>query len=128
MDGSEWIRARSECSHVQAFERLKTEVRDDVEANNKLIRAGGASSGLFVIQFFDRSFRVYLDLANIDRAVVFSLQSDFSIAVDGTNPPVAIRGTVVLDDDGKCRLRVNDQELKFWQFRRRALEALFFGF
>jgi hypothetical protein len=39
---------------------------------------------------------------------------------------VVLEGHAVLSDDGACRLRVNGEDLEFWQFRKRALEALFF--
>jgi hypothetical protein len=36
--------------------------------------------------------------------------------------------TVGLNDEGRCTLRLSDQtEIEQWQFRKRALEGLFFG-
>ena len=35
--------------------------------------------------------------------------------------------TLTLNRLGKCRLLVNEEELTQWQFRRMALEKLFFG-
>jgi len=36
--------------------------------------------------------------------------------------------TVGLNDEGRCILRLEDMtELEQWQFRKRALESLFFG-
>ena len=49
-----------------------------------------------------------------------------SISVhDDHNQPI-MEATLTLSDDGHCRLKVNNQEKEFWQFRRMALEALFF--
>jgi len=33
---------------------------------------------------------------------------------------------MALNDDGECRLRVKTKQVEFWQFRRMALESLFF--
>jgi hypothetical protein len=36
------------------------------------------------------------------------------------------KATLTLNDMGECRLKINGQEREFWQFRRTALEDLFF--
>jgi hypothetical protein len=38
----------------------------------------------------------------------------------------AFEATPTVNDEGKCRLKVNGIEREFWQVRRMALEKLFF--
>jgi hypothetical protein len=76
----------------------------------------------------NRGFTVALESNSIEREVHFAFMGDLEITARGTNPPVDLSARVTLGDSGKCRLRVKEQTLRFWQFRRRALEDLFFGF
>jgi hypothetical protein len=55
---------------------------------------------------------------------------DEQIAVEGSGDPVSelkFEGTLTLTNEGKCKLRVGDQELDEWQVLRKALEKLFFA-
>jgi hypothetical protein len=49
------------------------------------------------------------------------------VALDDTRKTI-LEGTLSLSDETECRLKVGDKELTFWQFRKRALENLFFNF
>jgi hypothetical protein len=39
---------------------------------------------------------------------------------------VLFRASITLTNGGQCKLRVGEEELEQWQFRRMALEKLFF--
>jgi hypothetical protein len=58
--------------------------------------------------------------------VTFDIQDKHIVAL--RDDKVFLRGKVTLCDDGKCRIKADGQELELWQFRKRALEALFFEF
>jgi hypothetical protein len=95
MDGSEWVFARTECSLSQAFDRLRKEVRDDVELKNKLSRAGGQAGFCFDIRHeSDGAFGVFLQSVIMQRSVRFAIGIDLSIVADGQNPPVQLRATL----------------------------------
>jgi hypothetical protein len=61
----------------------------------------------------------------IKRAVRFSVANG-AIQVRDQSDVVIVEGRVTVSEDGVCRIKVGDMELDSWQFRRRALEALFF--
>jgi hypothetical protein len=46
--------------------------------------------------------------------------------VDDVAGVVTLEAHLTLNDKGECRLKVNGAECAFWQFRRRALEAMMF--
>jgi hypothetical protein len=46
--------------------------------------------------------------------------------VRGNDDAVLLEAGLTLNDEGECRLRTGEQELTFWQFRKRALYNLFF--
>ena len=55
-------------------------------------------------------------------------KTDSGVKVTAEDDKVLHAATLTLGEDGECRLKLNREELEFWQFRRRALEDLFFGF
>jgi hypothetical protein len=131
MEGSEWVGMRASCTAFESFKRLTKEVQSDVEAMNTVQRAQGQNREFAMKIHSDKTFSVFLtgNFGPILRGVDFGVDVHSGIiSVRGANPAVDIDATVALGDKGKCKLKVKDVELKFWQFRRRALEALFFGF
>jgi hypothetical protein len=60
------------------------------------------------------------------RSVDFVCTRD-EIQVSDDKDQLLYSASLTLNDEGKCRLRVGDKELTQWQFRRMALEKLFFG-
>jgi hypothetical protein len=126
MEGSQWVFARNECSVSQAFDRLWKEVQDDVEMRNKISRAGNDSFTYSAVGDTQGKFTVRLNSNTLARSVSFFAGSDHSISAKGENPPVDLKATLALDEDGHCRLKVGGRHLRFWQFRMEALEKLFY--
>ncbi len=60
------------------------------------------------------------------RSVDFALSKD-RINVYNDKDEIMLAATITLNNEGKCRLVVEEEELTQWQFRRMALEKLFFG-
>ena len=62
-----------------------------------------------------------------NRRVIITVSED-SIDIDDEINRVEWSVTVGLNDEGRCILKLKDgTELEQWQFRKKALESLFFG-
>lgn len=121
----DWVTERSSCSPSQVFEKLKLQVIEDVRLRSSL-----PPNGLkFAVVKNGSSFFVTKqnvgELVQPGHSVKFTLTED-AIEVCGGRGAETFEAAPTLSDDGKCRLKINEQEHQFWQFRRRALEALFF--
>lgn len=119
----DWIAARDGCTMAIVFERLVTEIQGDVDGFN----ATHEGQRRFKVVRDREHLSVFQDGLLIgSRQVLFKcLQCSISVSSSLTNEPII--ATVMVNDYGKCCLRVNDKELRNWQFRRDALEELFFG-
>jgi hypothetical protein len=57
---------------------------------------------------------------------IFKCGTD-AIEVSSSFDKETTNATIMVNDEGKCCLRVNNKERLSWQFRKDALEKLFFG-
>jgi hypothetical protein len=124
----DWVKALSQCTLAEAFERLLQDVKVDVEGRNALLPE--RSFKFAVMAPAHNIFRVALVTTDLvgapqKRIVRFYLESD-AIEVKDEKDDLIFRATLTLNDEGQCRFRVNDQELDSWHVRKRALEDLFF--
>ena len=118
----DWVTARAECSLNVVFRSICLEIESDIAKRNALPGAGSP----FVAKYDGDDLIVF---KNIQRAPYFTFrQTEKSIeVVNGHTKVVRLSACLTLSDDGQCRLKIDDKECEFWQFRRRALEELFFG-
>ncbi|MGA3025515.1 MAG: hypothetical protein ABSF98_12155 [Bryobacteraceae bacterium] len=124
MEGFDWVDARSKCSIGVAFQRLRAQLKDDVDARNAK-RPEGAQHKFECITHGE-FVTVLLGGNNIkQRSVVFK-QTTRGINVLDDQDAVVLEATPTLNDEGVCCLDVRGQQREFWQFRRMALEKLFF--
>lgn len=119
---TDWVTARSKCTLHTLFEQLKTGVERDTETRHAI--PGEASGFRFVAN--GRTFFVAMNCDDVRHTVKFQLGRK-TIAVTLDDEPL-LEGEAMFCDDGICRLSVDGVPLELWQFRRRALERLFFGF
>lgn len=72
-------------------------------------------------------FTVLVSGSGVDQRVVSFHLTSKGIAVhkDGSLKP-NIEASLTFNNDGECRLKIAGVEYDFWQFRRTALEELFF--
>jgi hypothetical protein len=121
----DWVTARAQCSVRAFFERLALGAQQNVATRMALLAGQplqpravvrsellGTVCSVFTESTKGPVVRLYLDGA---RLVV---RSD-----DGT---IDFAGTVTLDDQGRCRLRVGAEALDEWQVLKRALEPVLF--
>ena len=121
----DWVKARSDCTVRAVFKRLAEDVRSDLD-RFALLHPGPAQSHEFGECGKDRFF---VEHKKVHR-VVFE-REDSEIRIDrwayiGDHTPLMVL-TVRLDDDGECAMVDEEQNaLKPWQVRRKALEDTFF--
>jgi hypothetical protein len=125
----DWVKARAECSLAKVFQQIRLGVEGDVKSRNA--QRPSIPSYVFETAIDDDAVVVIVKSTSdsgslrFPQSVIFRL-TDTSISVRDKNDKPMFEATLTLNDEGECRLKVGELELEFWQFRRRALEDLFF--
>jgi hypothetical protein len=119
-----WVEKRAACNVVEVFDRLCLEIQDDIIAINAIkykelyFQQDSLRDGTIVVGQPKRAPRVTVMIGIVDQKIMVrnqATQEQWSV-------------TVGLNDEGRCILRLEDSsELETWQFRKKALDALFFG-
>jgi hypothetical protein len=119
----DWVTKRSSCSLPNVFKALRLQVGEDVKTRNAL--RPNNSPYEFSVQEKGDDFTVLLQARDVQRSVTFGLAAHtISIRDDKGNPMFEV--TLTFNDEGQCKLNVNERELDFWQVRRMALDELMF--
>lgn len=119
----DWVTARFHCSPGQVFEKLKLQIKADIDTRNGLLRETQRVRYTFAMSDTNGSFTVLTDGA-IHHTVTFRLVSDGIEIKDDSDK--AVHATLTINDEGECVAKINGQERNFWQLRKMALEDLFF--
>lgn len=104
------------------FMRPKADVEEDVKAANLLFKGTGVKFGLTPNV---TSFIVYQDVIPL-KEVSFTL-NQYNISVGDGREKTNSSATLTLNKDKQCMFLVGNKELEGWQFRKQALELLFFS-
>jgi hypothetical protein len=124
----DWVHARSECSLVRVFKELEQGIREDIDIAQSLVPEHYRTKFDIV-----KAANARFSATRVDDPMAASAHSvDFAcgkgkITVYNDKDEIMFAATLTLNNEGKCRLVVNDEEVTQWQFRQRALEKLFFG-
>lgn len=125
-----WVELRHKCSPLEIFIKLQHGAEEDVKARNSLLRNGASAE--FHVFAQDNYFTVAKDIrdesGNISRLaswVQFSWDEN-GIAVKSRQDTKGKRAFLTFTDKAQCKLRLDNEELSCWQFRKRFLEDLFF--
>ena len=119
----DWVTERSSCSLPKVFKELRLEVEVDVKTRNGL-RPNNSPYSFAVVEN-GADFTVALQAKELRRSVTFRLTEHTILALNDKGEQV-MEVTLTFDDQGKCRLHVNQQQREMWQVRRTALEDLLF--
>jgi hypothetical protein len=125
----DWVKARNDCSIDTVFDRLRLGVQGDVVKRERIRASSGADprKGKFTfasnIGRFSASFRTH---DNEGSVIIFTLRRN-RIVITNDQDEQLMSATVTISDDRECRIVVDGEQLEEWQFRKRALETLFFG-
>jgi hypothetical protein len=121
MQDFDWVTARHSCSPFGIFKILREQVESDIA-----IRTAQEQKVRFRVDSSPDRFLVIRESNNCKPASVEFRWTQSGIAVRNDEGRIVLEGTLTVNDAAECRLKVQEQELTFWQFRRRALEDLFF--
>lgn len=119
----DWVTKRFQCSFPNVFKALRLEIEEDVKTRNAL-RPDHSPYEFSVAENGDE-FTVLLEAKTLKRSVVFSL-AEHAILVRDDKGKDVLEVTLKFNNEGECRLIVNDKERELWQVRRMALEDLLF--
>jgi len=122
-EGKDWVTALSLCSLPNVFKELRLQVEEDVKTRNAL-RPDNSPYEFSVTENGDE-FTVLLEAAEVRRSVIFSL-AEHAISVRDSRGEKMFDVTLTFNDEGECRLNVQEKERELWQVRRMALEELLF--
>jgi hypothetical protein len=121
-DDFSWVDAVEACSYAKVFVELRAGVEEDVTVRNRQL--GQNSFGVTAPK--PESFTVYRDNPTSPNAVRFDCAKGAIRAVAlGGGPDIIVRLKVNMS--GHCRLVIKKQEYEQWEFRKMALEGLFFA-
>jgi hypothetical protein len=119
-----WVEKRAGCNIVEVFNRLCMEIANDIIAINGIkykefyFKQESLSDGTIVIGQPNRTPRLTVAIGIVDQKIV--------VVDQATADRWSVR--VGLNNEGRCTLKLEDgTELEQWQFRKKALEELFFG-
>lgn len=125
MPDIDWVTARANCSLFEVFHQLRKSVEDDVAARVKLLGEGVVNMTFKMREDGDpKNFGVLRFSHDGPDSVDFQC-SESAILVKDSSGKVKIEARLTLNDEGQCRLKIQNKEIESWQFRRRALEDFF---
>ena len=124
----DWVTARADCSAHEIFERLKMQVRQDVSKREEIAKKNPGIQSYFGFRFAEEgpSFVVIMEGQKIRNSVRFEQTAD-SILAWSEDRKLRLEANLTLSHDGQCRVLVAGEEYDLWQFRKMALEDLFFN-
>jgi hypothetical protein len=124
----DWVNARERCTPLDVLHDLEVKVEKDVEKRNALL---SESEKQYEVKFkFSSDLNQFF--VEVERSTERVERVRFRPLVDGIEvtyleSETSFIGTLTLSNDGQCRLQVGDIEYNFWQFRKAALEQVFFS-
>ena len=125
----DWVSARAKCTPASVLAALLGQSKSDVDKRNSMLTAEELQYGIkFRIIVSREVFRVdRTDFA--EQPVDFALfsQTNDGISVSYKDKGIVFTGKLTLSNEGECKLRIaGGEEHSFWQFRKLAMEPLFF--
>ena len=119
----DWVSGRSACSLAGVFKTLRLEVEEDVNTRNRLRPPNSPYE--FSVADTEEGFKVTLESKEVRKSVAFK-HAEHAIVVRDDKGDAMFEVTLAFSNEGHCKLKVNHEELEYWQVRRMALEGLMF--
>jgi hypothetical protein len=119
-DELDWVIVRKDCTLASVFEKVVGGIKKDLEQINSSTQSNKfqiSRNGAYVSVYEERDGRA-------GRNVAITCTENCIRAECGETK---LEATLMVNDEGKCCLKVDGKERKVWQFRKDALESLFFG-
>jgi hypothetical protein len=121
-----WVEKRAACSAAQAFNELRKGIKEDVALINSIKKL--PSEQEFVVEMGNNGFALCVAHRGpaVGPTVDINLVGSRITVGDVKSTEWCVEAK--LNSEGRCILRLGDgTELEQWQFRKKALEGLFFG-
>ena len=124
----DWVTERHLCSPSAIITKLRMQIETDIEKRKELLTPAERARLAFSLRDEDRLFVVQVEgQNNLYRGVRFGLTYTGITVHDVVTGRQLYEATSTLSDDGECRLRIGEKEYDLWQFRKLALQDIFFG-
>jgi hypothetical protein len=122
----DWVKVRAECTLSRMLKTLRDEILIDIATrNNYLTQPEKTAQISFEIKDKDADFYVNRRGIGLESSVSFGIVGP-AIAAIGPHGDTILEATICVSDEGRCLLRANNVAMETWQFRKKALENLFF--
>lgn len=122
-----WVEKRAACTVAEVFNELRSGIDDDVAIMNaaRQLTTGTCFSATLLQSGTGVVIGRPKQIPN--RRVLVAIAGDkLQVKDEGSGSDWS--ASVALNNEGRCILRLEDGvELEQWQFRKKALEGLFFG-
>ncbi len=129
----DWVTARANCSASEVYRDFVLQIKRDVGIRNGALsgkerrhevnfnfNGGYKPTSIIVVA---QAGSQYLAETRLAHAIFTKIAEGISVEyADGKT----LVGLLTLSQDGECRLKVDGVEYSFWQFRKLALEPIFF--
>jgi hypothetical protein len=119
-----WVKRRSECSASVMFAKLKLEIEQDVNERQAL-RPPLCPYG-FTLVTKSPMFSVLRQSNRPVKSITFCIENE-EVIVKNSDGDMVLKASLTLNDEGECKFKIDGKERESWQFRKMALEDLFFG-
>jgi hypothetical protein len=125
MPDLDWVTARSKCSGPEVFKRIRAGVFRDLATRNLF-----PSEPDMIFKMAEDpnpsedNFKILRQGHHLEDQLEFRVEGQRIYVKDGSGERI-IDAVSLLNHEGECRLKVDEQELEYWQFCRRALEEFF---
>jgi hypothetical protein len=122
-----WVETRAACTAPTVFNQLCDAIRTDVEAINSVRHL--TQNDHFQADMHSSGTTIIVGQPNkVPRPRVFVGIVENRIEVHQEWDGKRWKAFIGLNDQGRCILRLEDgTEIEQWQFRKKALEGMFFG-
>jgi len=122
-----WVEKRAACTITKLFNQICDGIEKDVSAIN--VARNLSEHHLFQADVSRDGTTMVVGQPNRSpRTRVFVVMDNDRINVNEERSNITWAAYIGLNDEGRCVLRLEDgTELEQWQFRKKALEGLFFG-
>lgn len=120
----DWVSEREKCTPFKIFELLRAQVQSDMQKRNSSTAGTGIKK--FNFESDGAWFAVVYKVDEMSKGVMFSITGNGVNVQDVESRALLHEGILTISNDGHCRLRVEQTEYSLWQFRKLALQDLFF--
>jgi hypothetical protein len=123
-----WVEKRAACTVATVFNQICDGVGNDVAEFNSVSSLSEENQFRADLSQAGNGIAIGQPMRIPRKRVIIRADQSEIVVIQEWSGGEQWAATVGLNDEGRCTLRLKDQtEIEQWQFRKRALEALFFG-